>query len=141
MKKIISGILIVLLVLPLYACGSKKVDNASNANSKVSSTETKKSNIPYAKEIEYLPAYDGTMKAKNFVAANKDNKSSVGTYTLKSTTSDKVFSNYEKILKDDGWKIYQSIKAHSISAKKGTHDTTIMIQQLKKDVNLTISSK
>jgi len=141
MKKIISVALIVLLALPLSSCGSKKVDNASKDSNKVSSTEAKKTNIPYAKEIEYLPAYDNTMKAKTFVAANKNNKSSVGLYTIKSTTSDKVFLNYEKLLKDDGWKIYQSIKDHSISAKKGTHDTTIMIQQSNKDVNLTISSK
>ncbi|MCB2353540.1 hypothetical protein [Clostridium estertheticum] len=141
MKKMISVVLIVLLVLPLSACGTNKSADASKTSSKVSSTETKKSTIPYAKEISYLPAYDSAMKAKTFIAANKNNKSSMGVYTIKSTTSDKVFLNYEKILKGDGWKIYQSIKAHSISAKKGTHDTTIMIQQLKNDVNLTITSK
>lgn len=141
MKKIISVILSVLLVLPLYACGAKKQDNTSKTSNEVSSTETKKSNIPYVKEIEYLPAYDSNMKAKTFVAANENNKSSVGVYVIKSTTCDKVFTNYEKILKDDGWKIYQSVKDHSISAQKDTHDTTIMIQQLKEDVNLTISSK
>ncbi|MBU3143457.1 hypothetical protein [Clostridium sp. CF012] len=139
MKKMISVVLIILLVLPLSACRAKKNDNSSN--NKVSSTETQKSNIPYSKEIEYLPAYDSTIKAKTFIAANENNKSSVGVYTVKSTTSDKVFINYEKLLKDDGWKIYQSVKDHSISAKKGTHDTTIMIQQLKEDVNLTISAK
>jgi hypothetical protein len=157
MKKVINIVTILILSLSLISCSASKSNKSSNnsnikpntttnnttssGNNTNASDTSNNTNIPRAKEITYLPAYNSDMKADSFFPADKNNKLSMGIYTIKSTTSDEVFQNYEKILKSDGWNIYQDVKDHSISAKKGTHDCTIIIQQSNKDVKLTISSK
>jgi len=146
MKKFLYVTTILVLSLSFVACGNKATTTANNTTKKASTnTTTAAANIPaktkivYTKELKYLPSYNG-VKSTKYTAAGKKTLAT-SKYTLKNTTDAKVFQDYQAILKKDGWTITQAKKSFSISAKKGTHISNVIIQKSGKDVMLMILSK
>jgi hypothetical protein len=118
MKKLI---LFSFLLIILVSCGNK---------------------ITFTKEFSYLPMYSSTMKLASYSpAVSKSNGFSTARYTINNSNNADVLLNYEKILKKNGWSIYDDHKPYSFGAQKGTHQVTLVPQQSGNDVILNVMSK
>jgi hypothetical protein len=96
--------------------------------------------ITYTEEMKYVPSYKQT-KATQFTPATDKSPFSTARYTLKDTTDEKVYKDYEKMLKKDGWTITKGQQYFAISAKKDNHMANFLFQTAGKDVFLVIISR
>jgi hypothetical protein len=81
------------------------------------------------------------MQLSSFTPATKKTPLATARYTIKDTTNNTVYQNYESILKKNKWTITNGQKYFSISAKKDAHLTNILIQPSGKNVLLVVISK
>ena len=143
--------MVLAISVSFVACGAKAPTSAKNSTTKATAKNSVKTSkattiapvnakMTYTKEVNYIPSYTGVPLTK-YTAPSKKQPFAVLYYTIKNTKDNKVYQDYQTILKKDGWTITQAKKSNSISAKKGKYIANIIIQPLDKDVMLMILSK
>ncbi|WML36734.1 hypothetical protein [Clostridium sp. OS1-26] len=128
---------IVILVIAILAVGLVSY-SLLKSNNNISLGFTPK--ITYTEEIKYVPSYNQT-KATQVTTPTDKSPFTTARYTIKDTTDEKVYKDYEKMLKKDGWTIAQGQQYFAISAKKDKHMANFLFQKAGKDLILVIISK
>lgn len=124
MKKLAGFLATAVLGLSLTACGSG----------------TSATNSGYTTEFPYLPSYSSPMELQEFTELAQSDYSKAY-YIIKDTKNEDVLVNYEKILTQDGWTVYEDKKPLSVALEKEDHVVMLLPQQVQSDVNLQIVAK
>lgn len=94
----------------------------------------------YSKEFAYLPSYGSTAQL-NSSAPAKGKTLATARYTVRNTTSQKVYDKYKSMLKGNGWKITGDTAGTALAATKDAHLAVLLFQPSGKDVIVVISAK
>lgn len=95
--------------------------------------------INYTAEINYLPSHP-SMKLKEF-RKGEGGAFDYVFYTISGTEYDKFLTEYENILKQDGWTITDDKKPDGLSIKKNEHIASMALAKMENEIVLTVAAK
>jgi hypothetical protein len=95
--------------------------------------------INYTAEINFLPSHP-SMKLKEF-RKGEGGAFDFVFYTISGTEYNKFLTEYENILKQDGWTITDDKKPDGLSIKKNEHLASMALAKIENEIVLTVAAK
>lgn len=95
--------------------------------------------ITYTDEFNFLPKHP-SMTLKELQKGEEGNFD-YAFYTISGTDFEKFFTEYEAILKQDGWTVTQDIKPTGLSVEKEGHISSMALSKGQNEVVLVVTAK